>query len=136
MATSALDMDAIFNGAGAVITTAANVTNAVADGINQVQGIMDNSRRNVQTNTYGGYSGYQQPVSYGYGYSDNSCYQPGYNGYYPSYNNPGNNSMYPVQPVNNGYFGFTDQGYGLSGNNNASPNPAGGNYPKGGAWGW
>lgn len=121
MEVKAADLDAIFNGAGTVLTTTQNVTNAIASGINEVKGLMDNSRRSyqapVQQQTY-------QPVTYGYGYGENN-----YNGY-PGY--PGM-SYNPNQQMNVGYPGFTNPGYG----NMTGYSPVGQGFtpgPQGGAW--
>lgn len=116
------DLDAIFNGAGAVINTTQNITQAIASGINEVQGIMDNSRRNAPMMQA---PAYQQPVTYGYGYGDS-----GYNGY------PGTMSGYnynPQQPqMNMGYPGFTNPNYGSMAG--VAYNPGYHNGPQGGAW--
>lgn len=119
-----IDMDALFNGASVVLGAAQNTVGAIANGINDVRGVMD-SRRNMgqPTGNYGG--GYQQPVSYGYGYSDSGGYYPTSNSYYPSQTMTNNG-------LNNygGYPGFTNPGYGnISGIGSTS------NRPQGGAWG-
>ena len=126
MSLKSSDLDAIFNGAGAVINSTANVCGAIANGVNDVRNIVDASRRNQQMPNGYGY-GYTQPVTYGYGYADNST---GYGYQSTGYTN------YPNQSPSTGYVGFTDPGYGSLGsvNNNMNPN---GFYsvPSGGAWG-
>ena len=114
MSLKSSDLDAIFNGAGAVINSTANVCGAIANGVNDVRNIVDASRRNQQ-------------MPNGYGYADNST---GYGYQSTGYTN------YPNQSPSTGYVGFTDPGYGSLGsvNNNMNPN---GFYsvPSGGAWG-
>lgn len=124
MNVKATDLDAIFNGAGSVINTTQNITNAVAQGITEIKGVMDNSRRSTpmmqpQIQTY-------QPVTYGYGYSDNNNYQgyPGMGGY----------NGYSQMHMNVGYPGFTNANYGnMVGmyQNNQGLSVQG---PQGGAW--
>lgn len=124
MSIKSSDLDAIFNGAGAVVNSTANVCNAVAQGINDVQSCLDMSRRNQQYNQSGYGYGYSQPVTYGYGYGDTSGYPSiGYNGF-QSQNNQA------------GYVGFTDPSYG-SFSNNTNPNGFYGNGQnnRGGYWG-
>ncbi len=123
MNDNGIDMDALFNGASVVLGAVQNTVGAAANGINDVRNIMD-SRRNMgqpqQNNPM--YSGYQQPVSYGYGYSDTGGY-----GY------PNNYSPIPVGAnnycMNGGYPGFTNPGYGSTGGTVSI------NKPQGGAWG-
>ena len=116
------DLDAIFNGASSVINTTQNITQAIANGVNDVHNIMDTSRRSIQMSQP---SNYQAPVTYGYGYSDNGY--PGYNGMGYNYYNQNQYQM------NTGYAGFTNPNYGST---------AGSYYqngfnvsgPQGGAW--
>ena len=113
MSIKSSDLDAIFNGAGAVVNSTANVCNAVAQGINDVQSCLDMSRRNQQYNQSG------------YGYGDTSGYpSTGYNGF-QSQNNQA------------GYVGFTDPSYGSFSSNNTNPNGFYGNGQnnRGGYWG-
>lgn len=132
MEVKATDLDAIFNGAGSLINTTQNVTNAIAQGIGEVKGIMDNSRRSMGPMQPQQYQ-YQQPITYGYGYGDNS-----YNGYpgYPGFSGmSGFGSGYPQTQMNMGYPGFTNQAYGNMGGytpNNSNPFSTPG--PQGGAW--
>lgn len=124
MEVKSTDLDAIFNGAGTVLTTTQNVTNAIASGINEVRGLMDNSRRSYQAPPQQQY----QPVTYGYGYGENNYNgYPGYQGMsYNGYPNNGN--------MNVGYPGFTNPGYGNMG---GYPQNNGGGFtsgPQGGAW--
>ena len=141
------DMDAIFNGAGAVVDATQNVIGAISNGINQVQGAFDGSRRSVPAQPTNGYN-YYQPVTYGYGYG-------GYGGYVDMVNNmppqgiippqyqqqPSFGSMHqqiyspsPTYPMTNGYcgyYGFSDPGYGSNGGGYVPPNGQ-----KGGNFGW
>lgn len=98
---SNLDLDQIFDTAGAAVETGRAVYNVVNDGINGMYGA---SRRNA-----GGFTNNQQPMNYqpmtyGYGYEER-----GYN------YNFGNNSSYNRQNQNTGYYGFTNAMYGKSG---------------------
>ena len=155
------DMDAIFNGAGAVVDAAQNVVGAVSSGINQIQGALDNSRRNapMPQNNQPFYGNNYQSVSYGYGYSEptymmpNMMYSmpmnttapfasmvsPGYslsqNNVYPNYMNP----AYPQQmPMNNSpsYYGFSDPGYGNLGGVNYNGGSFNNGGTRGGSFGW
>ena len=130
MSIKSSDLDAIFNGAGAVVNSTANVCNAVAQGINDVQSCLDMSRGNQQYNPSGYGNGYSQPVTYGYGYGDTSSGYPS-TGYYNGFQSQNNQA---------GYVGFTDPGYGSFGNNNMNNmNPNGfygnGQNNRGGYWG-
>ena len=129
------DIDAIFDGATVTIGAAQNVANAVAAGINGIQNVMDGSRRNVPNPMgYQPQMGYQTPVTYGYGYSDNSYV--GYGNGYPQTSQY--SGQYSQMVPNGGYFGFTDPTYGmLTGNQSfAGNNGIPVNGPKGGAWGY
>lgn len=118
------DLDAIFNGASVAVSTAQNICGAVTSGINDIRNVVDDSRRNIPVGSPQ-YSGYRQPVTYGYGYGDTNNY-PGYNGY-PS-TGYGNNTI--GQANMGGYPGFYNPGYG---NVVTSGSMFGG--PVGGAWG-
>ncbi len=128
MATNTEFLDAVFGGTKAVLNTAQNVAGAFAQGVNDVNNIMDNSRRNQMgpqyTNGYG--NGVNMPVTYPYPYSDTPTY---------------GNMMMPMNSEPDFYPGFTDPGYGVVGGNvpntsssnfyNPQSNP---NRPVGGAW--
>lgn len=127
------ELDAIFNGAGAVVTGLQTVTNAVGASINEVQNAFDGSRRNTLSTGYPTGHGYQPLPSYGYGYEDNQ---------YPQYGYPYPSMMGGMNPNQNGfdygYQGFTNPMYGTG---CGSYQPTTGSYlpfdgPKGGAWGW
>ena len=121
MGLSSQDLDAIFNGTGAVINTAQNITSAIAGGVNDIQNIMDNSRRNATMPQP--QMSYQQPVTYGYPYADNGYNYNGFSGY----------NNYQQGQMNVGYPGFTNPNYGaLIGGNYTPSNPF--DSPKGGNW--
>ena len=156
MAITAADVDAIFDGASAVVDATQNIVGAVSSGVNQVQNAFDNSRRNMGPNNAnnGGYPsgyGYPQPMNYGYGYAEPTypqSYVPMMNGINPpqfqmpnSYGAPSYQmgqslqpQMQPTYPAMAGYYGFSDPGYGTSGY------PFGGNNMPGGGqrggYGW
>lgn len=139
------NLDDVFYGAGTALNTMYTAANVISDGWNSLKNCMDSSRRNMPPCNYGygygcggynyGYGGCMQPVQYGYGYADYG---------YPAGMMPQSSFGYGPNPYqNNGYFGFTDPGYGATmdpsfyngGNNNSlgmMPNP---NGPQGGAWG-
>ena len=132
MAVTAADIDAIFDGASAVVDATQNIVGAVSSGVNQVQNAFDNSRRNTGQNNmnngggYPVYSGNYQPMNYGYGYSEQMYQQsPAYIGMMNNMPNQGFVPQYPQQqycvtnvptaPIINGYYGFSDPGYGAVG---------------------
>ena len=136
------NLDDVFYGAGSALNTMYTAANVISDGWNSIKNCMD-SRRNMPPCNYGygygcgcggyNYGGYMQPVPYGYGYADYG---------YPAGMTPQPSFGYGPNPyMNNGYFGFTDPGYGAvadpsfcNGGNTLgmAPNP---NGPQGGAWG-
>jgi hypothetical protein len=139
------DLDAIFGGAGMALDTMRTTSNVLLDGYNNIKNAFGSSRRNFQPNNcygggmYGGY-GYSQPVSYGYGYADYNCYP---NSMYPSMMGGSNYGCMPNNGfMNQGYFGFTDQSYGMGTGTQPQSMPTLGGYdnfynnsgPKGGAW--
>lgn len=125
-------LDAIFNGTGAVVTTAQNVCNAFANGVNDVKNIMDNSRRNQPSMSGMANEGYPRVVTYPYAYSDNGSRNAYGNSLYPTngYNglpmNGNDPDYYPgISNPRYGYLG-TAPTQGMFGNNN--------NGPDGSAW--
>ena len=157
MAFTSSDIDAIFEGAGAVVDATQNIMGAVSNGVKQVQNTFDNSRRNAAPSTGGnnGYAAYYQPSNYGYGYAEPTGYPQQY-GIMPQlgtstcsvpqfFPNMGTNPYQPYIPTFNGlgqmtqpnmynvgYYGFSDPGYGSGGFNNGGNNPGG----RGGSFGW
>ena len=156
MAINLSDMDKIFNSAGAVIDATQGVVSAVSNGINQVQNAFDDSRRNAPIYQNGGYAAYNQPVTYGYGYSEpDPRMQAPYSfvmtsncsGYPPFYTTGGSNPYQQMNSYNQpnpynqpiisggGYYGFTDPGYGNMGNCVGYGGICS-NGQKGGSFGW
>ena len=128
MSMSSQDLDAIFNGTGAVLGAAQTVTSAVASGINDVRTIVDSSRRNAGVfpqQSYPNYSSPMQPVTYGYPYADNGY---SYNGYVNYQNNPNMQA--------GGYPGFTNPNYGALIGNFSQPQQSDPfkSFNPGGAW--
>lgn len=125
------NLDDVFCGAGAALNTAYTAANVIVDGWNSIKSCMDSSRRNLQPCNYGyPYGGYGYGYAYGYPQPPMMMGYP--YGYPQEYHHPGMTptvgygTIPPVYP-NQGYFGFTDPGYGMSGDpsfNNGMPQMA------------
>ena len=121
--SKSLNLDAIFNTAAAGMDGAYNVLGAAMNGMQNMKDAWatnnSDSRRNMCAQPGYPQGGYSVPARCPYPYADDSYQNPFGSAYgAPSYMQP---------PVPQGYYGFTDQSYGMAGYDN-SQYPSFGNF--------
>ena len=132
-----LNLDAFFNTAAAGMDATYNVLGAAMDGVQNMKDAWaannSDSRRNMNVPQPGMYpQGYSVPMRCPYPYADDYSMQ---NPFGNAYGSP----TYMQSPVPQGYYGFTDQSYGMGGYNNQQyPSfggfGAGNGFDNGGWW--